>query len=119
MPFPDLATLASEKFCYLTTIGRVTGRRHTIEIWFLVHDDEVWMLNGSGARSDTVRNLQAHPEVRLRIGSATTVAVARVVDGLPPDAPVREAIAAKYRTDGDDLVSWSQTALPVALRILF
>jgi hypothetical protein len=25
---------ASQAFCYLTTTGRVSGRPHTIEIWF-------------------------------------------------------------------------------------
>jgi hypothetical protein len=24
----------AEPFCYLTTVGRVSGRPHTIEIWF-------------------------------------------------------------------------------------
>ncbi len=30
----DLKTLADEDFCYLTTTGRISGRAHTIEIWF-------------------------------------------------------------------------------------
>ena len=30
---PDPA-LAGETYCYLTTTGRVTGKPHTIEIWF-------------------------------------------------------------------------------------
>src|ERR1700712_3757189 len=112
VPFPELATLASESFCYVTTAGRVTGRPHTIEIWFLVHDGEVWILNGYGARSDTVRNVRADPRVQLRIGAATTGAEARVVDDLDPDAPVRAAMAARYRSADDDLVRWSRTALP-------
>lgn len=117
VPFPDLAALASETFCYVTTTGRVTGLPHTIEIWFLVHDGEVLILNGSGERSDTVRNVRARAEVQLRIGTETTAAVGRVVDGLDPDAPVRAAMAAKYRTDADGLVTWSRTALPVAFRV--
>ena len=117
MPFPDLAAFASETFCSVTTTGRVTGLPHTIEIWFLVHDAEAWILNGSGERSDTVRNVRARAEVQLRIGTETTVAVGRVVDGLDPDAPVRAAMAAKYRTDADNLVTWSRTALPVAFRV--
>ncbi len=117
MPFPDLAELASEAFCYVTTTGRVTGRPHTIEIWFLVHDGGVWVLNGAGGRSDTVRNLRARADAQLRIGTVATAATGRVVDGLDPDAPVRAAMAAKYRTDGDDLVSWSRTALPVVFTV--
>jgi len=117
VPFPDLTTLAAESFCYVTTTGRVTGRPHTIEIWFLVHDGEVWILNGGGNRSDTVRNVRANSGVQLCIGESTSAASARVVDDLDPDAPLRAAIAAKYRTDADDLASWSRTALPVAIRV--
>jgi deazaflavin-dependent oxidoreductase (nitroreductase family) len=116
VPFPDLAEVASESFCSVTTTGRVTGRPHAIETWFLVHDGDVWILNGAGDASDTVRNVRFQPSVQLRIGSHTTAAVARVVDDLEPDAPVRAATAARYRTDGDDLVGWSRTALPIAIR---
>src|SRR5690606_17915662 len=42
MPLDD--GLAAEPYCYLTTTGRVTGRPHTIEIWF-GHD---------GSRPDTI-----------------------------------------------------------------
>ncbi len=30
---PDPRELDAEQFCYLTTIGRVTGRPHEIENW--------------------------------------------------------------------------------------
>ena len=30
--------LADEDFAYLTTIGRRSGKQHTIEIWFALHD---------------------------------------------------------------------------------
>ncbi len=51
---PDLHALAHLEFGYLTTVGRVTGRLHTIEIWFALHDRTVYMLAGDHA-SDWVR----------------------------------------------------------------
>ncbi len=32
------ASLATENYCYLTTIGRVSGNPHEIEIWFGMQD---------------------------------------------------------------------------------
>src|SRR5580765_389740 len=32
MPF-DPEILAAEKYCYLTTTGRATGKKHMIEVW--------------------------------------------------------------------------------------
>src|SRR5438128_3103033 len=53
----DLSTLATEPFCYLTTIGRGSGRPHTIEIWFALHGATVYLLSGGGEGSDWVKNL--------------------------------------------------------------
>ena len=65
----DLATLAQEPFCYITTTGRVTGRPHTIEIWFALNQRTVYMLSGNGphARADWVRNLAKAAAVTIRI----------------------------------------------------
>ncbi len=57
----DLSTLATEPFCYLTTTGRGSGRPHTIELWFALHDARVYLLSGGGERSDWVKNLQREP----------------------------------------------------------
>jgi hypothetical protein len=41
------SALGEEDFCYLTTVGRVTGRPHTIEIWFAREGSTLYMLSGS------------------------------------------------------------------------
>jgi hypothetical protein len=41
----NLRTLAGEDFCYLTTTGRVTGRPHTIEIWFALEGGTLYTLS--------------------------------------------------------------------------
>lgn len=33
----DVSQLADETFRYLTTTGRISGRPHTIEIWFALN----------------------------------------------------------------------------------
>jgi deazaflavin-dependent oxidoreductase (nitroreductase family) len=107
-------------FCYLTTTGRVSGRPHTIEIWFALSDRTLYVLSGGGDRSDWVRNLVARPEVGVRLGrrgGAELAGRARLVEpGSAEDELARELVTAKYQpTYGGDLSGWRREALPVAV----
>jgi deazaflavin-dependent oxidoreductase (nitroreductase family) len=61
----------SEEYCYLTTVGRRTGRPHTIELWFAARGDTLYLISGGGDRSDWVRNLQADGAAIVRVGEAS------------------------------------------------
>src|SRR5207248_6601462 len=58
------------QFCYVTTIGRVTGRPHQIEIWFAREPGArtIYLLSGGRDRSDWVKNIRADAAVIVRIG---------------------------------------------------
>ena len=109
--------LANESFCYLTTVGRRSGRPHTIEIWFARENGTVYLLSGGGDRSDWVKNLRADPVVHVRIGDREWQAKARVVEDRDEDAQARQLLAAKYQgwREGKPMSGWATTALPVAL----
>lgn len=109
---------ADESFCYLTTTGRRSGRPHTIEIWFAVDHDAVYMLSGGGDRADWVRNLLAEPKVRLRIADHEWDADARVIVDAPADAHPRQLLAAKYQSwrEGQPLSTWARIALLVEVK---
>lgn len=122
-----LAAVADADFCYLTTKGRVTGRPHTIEIWFVVYEGAIYMLAGSGHRADWVRNIKKEPGVEVRFGSRNGEPHAgrgRVIDARAEpelDAAVRPIVATKYDEwedgpDGRRLSGWARTALPVEVR---
>jgi deazaflavin-dependent oxidoreductase (nitroreductase family) len=114
MATPD-ASLAGEDFCYITTTGRVTGKPHTIEMWFALHQGVLYILTGGSFRSDTVRNLQRQPAVRVKLGGIEHTAAARVVTEADEDALARRLLLTKYVPRADeDLASWGQTSLPVA-----
>jgi deazaflavin-dependent oxidoreductase (nitroreductase family) len=100
----------------LTTIGRVTGRPHIIEIWFAHVDSTIYMLSGGGTRSDWVRNLTRTPAVRVRVGADEYAATARLVTAPHEDRLARDAVHDKYtaRYSGD-LTGWRETALPIAV----
>jgi deazaflavin-dependent oxidoreductase (nitroreductase family) len=112
--------LADEDFAYLTTTGRRTGKEHTIEIWFSFHDGHIYMLSGGGDQADWVRNLKKTPAVRLRVGTQSTRAKARVLRaGTKEDALARQLLDGKYQgwREGKRLSSWARNALPVAVEL--
>ncbi|HKH75759.1 MAG TPA: nitroreductase family deazaflavin-dependent oxidoreductase [Rubrobacteraceae bacterium] len=114
---PDLGVLASEDFCYLTTVGRVTGRPHEIEIWFSIDDTTLYMLSGSH-RSDWVKNLRKTPEVTVRIANRTFEGHARVVGARREDELARRLLVEKYEKTPGSLASWRRSALPVAVALV-
>jgi deazaflavin-dependent oxidoreductase (nitroreductase family) len=109
---PEIAAL---DFCYLTTTGRRTGNPHTIEIWFAVEGEVVFLLAGGGDASDWVRNLRANPTVGLRMGDRDMIARARVVEEAEEDGRARELVYAKYAPRSSGLEGWRDEALPIAI----
>jgi deazaflavin-dependent oxidoreductase (nitroreductase family) len=112
--------LADQDFAYLTTIGRRTGKAHTIEIWFGLHEGRLYLLSGGGDRADWVQNLRKEPRVRVRIGTQTASGTARMVRaGTKEDALARELLDGKYQGwgAGKRLSSWARNALPVAIEL--
>jgi deazaflavin-dependent oxidoreductase (nitroreductase family) len=105
-------------YCYVTTTGRRTGSPHTIEIWFALNGDTVYMLSGGGDASDWVKNIRANPTVGLRLGDRDMICRARVVADEHEDALARRLVLEKYAPRyADDLEEWGRTALPVAIEL--
>ena len=111
------ARLAAEDYCYVTTTGRVTGREHTIEIWFAEHDSTLYLLAGGRHSSDWVKNIKRKPDVPVRIGGATFAGRAHIVDDAAEDALARRLVLATYSARNSDLDEWGRTALPVAIDV--
>lgn len=109
--------LGQEDFAYLTTIGRRSGKRHTIEIWFALRDGTLYVLSGGGESADWVRNLRKASAVRVRIGTRTVDAKAREVKASDEDALARQLLDEKYMSwkPGKRLSSWARNALPIAI----
>lgn len=112
---PDLDRLAAEDFCYLTTIGRVTGRPHEIEIWFAFENGAVYMLSGGGDRADWVRNLRHDPGVTVTIAGQELEGTARVVEDPEEDELARRLLVEKYERSPGSLAGWRRRAQPVAV----
>ena len=112
------ATSAADlDFCYLTTIGRRSGLPRTVEIWFALDDDVLYILSGGQDRSNWVKNLKRNPDASVRLGAETRTGKARIVSDPEEDARARRLLAAKYQgwRAGRPLSGWARTALPVAI----
>jgi deazaflavin-dependent oxidoreductase (nitroreductase family) len=110
-----------DDFCYLTTVGRRTGRAHEIENWFGVLDGALYMRAGGREGADWVRNVMKTPAVTVRIGDEVRKGHGRVIDAATEpdlDGRVRRVVAEKYgELEADGALSgWGKTALPVEVR---
>ncbi len=116
---PDLQIFAEEDFCYLTTTGRVSGRSHTIEIWFALNGYTLYMLSGDRDKADWVKNALRSSAVQVKINDTMFSGQARMVNDTEEDALARRLVFDKYvPRSSDDLTEWSRTALPVAVDIM-
>lgn len=107
-----------EPFCYLTTVGRRTGRPHRIEIWFFEREGRLYLLAGGCDTSDWVRNIRADPAVELVLAGHGVPAMARVLDdGAEPVQQVaREGLRTKYEPGyGSSLARWARESLLVEI----
>ncbi len=115
----DLARLAGEDYCYLTTTGRVSGEPREIEIWFGTRGSTMYMLSGGRDRSDWVKNLMREPRVRVRIADRTFEGRARVVDDPDEQSRARTLLFEKYSSRyGGDLSNWRENSLPIAVDLV-
>jgi len=108
---------ANLDFCYLTTIGRKSGLERTVEIWFGLDGDTVYLLSGGGDSSDWVRNLQANDRVAVKLGRRKYLGTARLIEGVDEESRARRLLASKYQgwEHGKRLSSWARNSLAVAV----
>ena len=90
--------LAAERYCLLTTEGRVTSRRHTAELWFVPAEGGVYLMSGSGGLTQWYLNLQAEERAVLRIGGNTWLTRAAF---LSHQDPVRTAALSRFHDEYD------------------
>ncbi len=90
-----LAALKDRGTLRLTTIGRKSGKRHTVTVWFLV-DDEVIYLVTLRLRRDWPRNVRANGRVELDIGGKHFTGQATQIVDARALARVKALLAEKY-----------------------
>jgi len=107
--------LDREEFCYVTSVGRRTGKPHTIEIWFAASDNTIYILAGGGSNADWVQNIEADPSAVVKIGDDAYRGAGRIVTDPEEVTLAGTLIPTKYAHREDGLEEWALTALPVAI----
>lgn len=59
-----------EVFLYLQTTGHISGKPHTIEIWYVTHEGRHYLVAETRERAHWVQNLQHDPNIIYWIGKA-------------------------------------------------
>ena len=76
---PTTEKLASIRTIDLTTIGRRSGQRHRIEIWWF-HEDGRFIITGSPGRRDWYANVLADPRVSIHVDEHDLDAIALPIE---------------------------------------
>jgi deazaflavin-dependent oxidoreductase (nitroreductase family) len=113
----DLERLASQDVCYLTTMGRISGQPHRVEIWFALNGRTLYMLH-EGEMGDWVKNMLRQPDVTTTIEDAEFRGEARLVEDREEDKLARQLLAKKYQRSEGHLVQWLREALAVAVDLI-
>ena len=91
----DLETLRKKKLAYLTTIGRRTGKTHSVELWFSYASGKIF-LSHEGRYTDWMKNISANKHVNIRIGKVILEADATIVREAQPKELGKRSLYEKY-----------------------
>ncbi|MEP7203723.1 MAG: nitroreductase/quinone reductase family protein [Ilumatobacteraceae bacterium] len=94
----------------MTTIGRLSGKTHEIEIWFGVINHTMYLISGNGPSADWYRNALINPEVSVRLGGEMHIGVARDVTDADERRSVGDLMGAKYPWEGDSSIGLTRQA---------
>lgn len=109
----DAHRVADEKYIYLTTRGRKTGKPHTVELWFALAGKKIY-LSHEGAYTDYMKNILKDSRVEFKIGKIQFSGTARIVKDGEAFELGKHALYLKYygKADEDKIDDWfSESAI--------
>jgi deazaflavin-dependent oxidoreductase (nitroreductase family) len=83
------AGIAPRAFALLETTGRRTGMKRHTPVGNGLAGNTFWLVAAHGVQADYVRNLQAEPRVRVKVGGVWRAGTAAVLPGDDPRARTR------------------------------
>jgi deazaflavin-dependent oxidoreductase (nitroreductase family) len=112
MALSRLDSLQHEQVLNLTTVGRKSGLPRTVEIWFVVYQQRIYLLAEHGLRTHWVRNIQVNPVVAIRLTRHRFRARGRVLDAAQDQLEWQAVTSLSHKKYG-----WGD-GLPVAFEAL-
>jgi len=103
----EVSRVADEKYIYLTTRGRETGNPHTVELWFAIAENKIY-LSHEGAYTDWMKNILEDGQVEFKIGKIQFKGSARIAEGGEAFELGKHALYLKYygKADEDTIDDW-------------
>jgi hypothetical protein len=90
-----IGRVEDEKYICLTTIGRNTGRTHTVELWFAMAGGKIY-LSHEGTYTDWMKNIIGNNLVEYRIRDIHFKGRARIVTAGDEFEAGKNALYTKY-----------------------
>ena len=91
----------------LETTGRRSGAPRRVPVGNGLRGDTFWIVSEHGYESDYVKNIQANPQVRVKVGREWRTGTARVL----PDDDVRARFRTLGRPVNDSMVRLAGSSL--------
>jgi deazaflavin-dependent oxidoreductase (nitroreductase family) len=105
----NLTPLQNHQCLDLTTTGRVSGQARTVELWFVVYQNQLYVTAQHHQETGWVKNLQKSFAASVAFAGQTVSVRARMLSA-DKDTPEWKAVAEQFQTK----YGWS-AGLPVAL----
>lgn len=103
---------APRAFALLETTGRHTGLARHTPVGNGQAGDTFWLVSAHGTQADYVRNLQAQPRVRVKVGGVWCAGTALV---LPGDDPAARSRVLPFQWDA--AIGRMMASAPLTIRI--
>lgn len=104
--------LAPAAFALLETVGRSTGKPRQTPVGNGLDGDTFWLIAAHGHQADFVRNIQAHPMVRVKVGKFWRTGIATL---LPDDNTALRSRALPHQWDA--AIGRAIATTPLTIRI--
>ncbi|MCS7145676.1 MAG: nitroreductase/quinone reductase family protein [Nitrososphaerota archaeon] len=98
----------------ITTVGRRSGRRISLPVWFVVEDRRIYLLPVSGSDTNWYKNVLSNPSMELAVGGRRLSVVARP---LSDKASVDRVVGLFKKKYGDSSIRRYYSKLDVCVEI--
>lgn len=88
------------QFLYLTTRGWKTGKKHTIEIWFVEYRQRYYVMSERRYKAHWVQNILHNQKIKFSLNNIISEGNARIISSAPVLAgEVQKLMKTKYGWD--------------------
>lgn len=92
----DLEKIADHSTVEITTIGRKSGKSHSIPIWFVYEQGHFYIQSGREGKSDWYQNLKKNPQITLKIETLSFTGKANFIDDDKETERIHDLFRSKY-----------------------